>query len=182
MNTEKKVEKYVDNVSKKSQILQKIWLIIAMFLFRPFSLNIFNTWRILLLKLFGAKIGKGSVVYSSVFIPMPWKLTLGNYCCLGPEVQLHIGETVLGNKVTVSQRSYLCSGTHEINSLNKPFISKKIELKDFSWVAAEAYIGPGVTVGEGAIVGARAAVFKDVDEWSVVGGNPAKFIKKRIIE
>ena len=62
-----------------------------------------------------------------------------------------------------------------------PLLHSPIVMQDHSWVAAEAFIGPGVTIGEGAVVGARAAVFRDVEAWSVVGGNPAKFLKKRVI-
>jgi putative colanic acid biosynthesis acetyltransferase WcaF len=107
---------------------------------------------------------------------------MGDYSVLGPEVKLHIEKTIIGSKVTISQRTYLCTGTHNIHFINKPFQSFPIRIHDFSWVAAEAFIGPGVTIGEGAVVGARAAVFKDVAPWTVVGGNPAKFIKKREIK
>ena len=62
-----------------------------------------------------------------------------------------------------------------------PLLQSPITLKDNSWVAAEAFVGPGVTIGEGAVVGARAAVFRNVEPWNVVGGNPAKFIKRRVI-
>lgn len=104
---------------------------------------------------------------------------MGEHSTLGPEVKLHFGKTVIGKKVTISQRTYLCSATHEINSINVPFVSGTIIIKDFAWVAAEAFIMTNVTIGEGAIVGARAAVFKNVDDWTIVGGNPAKYLKKR---
>ena len=177
------MEKYVENnISLKNRLMQKMWAVLSYFLFRPFISNIFNGWRISVLRIFGAKIGKGSVVYSSVYIPAPWNLTTGKFCCLGPYVQLHIDKTILGNKVTISQRAYLCSGSHDIDYLNKPFTSAPIVIDDYAWVAAEVFVGPGVTIGEGAVVGARAAVFKNVEPWTVVGGNPAKFIKKRIIK
>ena len=146
-----------------------------------FSLNIFNLWRIMILRLFGARIGKGSIVYASVFIPAPWNLRMGTYSCLGPEVKLHIDKTIIGDKVTVSQRTYLCNCSHNIDYINKPFTSGPIVLNDYCWVAAEAFIGPDVVVGEGAVIGARAVVFKNVAAWTVVGGNPARVIKKRVI-
>jgi putative colanic acid biosynthesis acetyltransferase WcaF len=96
-------------------------------------------------------------------------------------VNLHFGKTILGSKVTISQRTYLCSASHDINSLNTPFVSGKIVVEDFAWVAAEAFIMMNVKIGKGAIVGARAAVFKDVAPWTVVGGNPSSFIKERKI-
>jgi putative colanic acid biosynthesis acetyltransferase WcaF len=177
------MEKYKEtNIPLRARIKQKLWSIVSFFIFRPFSGFFFNRYRVFVLKSFGAKIGKGSIIYASVFIPAPWKLKTGMLCCLGPSVKLHIDETVLGDKVTISQGAYLCSGTHNISYKNKPFTSAPIFINSYAWVAAEAFVGPGVMVGEGAVVGARAAVFKDVDDWSVVGGNPAKFIKKRVLK
>ena len=106
---------------------------------------------------------------------------MGEESTVGPQVKLHIGRTIIGHKVTISQRTYLCSATHDISSLNTPFQSGTIVIKDFAWVAAEAFIMTGVVIGEGAIVGARSAVFKNVEPWTVVGGNPAKILKKRIV-
>ena len=80
---------------------------------------------------------------------------------------------------TVSQRTYLCTASHDIRSPRHEQTEKPIIIEDRAWVAAEAFIGPGVTIGEGAVVGARAAVFKDVEAWTVVGGNPARFLKRR---
>ncbi|MFB6320161.1 hypothetical protein [Saccharicrinis sp. FJH54] len=177
-----KAAKYIDNISIQQKLLSKIWIFFSFFFFKPFTSRLLNFWRIWMLKMFGAKIGKGSMVYSSVNILAPWNLTMHNYSVLGPYVALHLDKINIGSKVTVSQGTYLCNGSHDISYINKPFISAPIIIKDFSWIAADAFIGPGVTIGEGAVVGARAAVFKDVEPWTVVGGNPAKFIKKRIIK
>src|SRR5690606_40856655 len=95
---------------------------------------------------------------------------------------LHLCNMVIDRKVIVSQWTYLCSAIHQIDSINTPLVIGEIHLHDFAWVAAETFIMLGVTVGEGAVVGARAAVFKDVEPWTVVGGNPAKFIKNREIK
>ena len=174
-----KFEKYIDNISFSNKVRRKIWQLISLIFFRPFSGRFFIPWRNFILRLFGAKIGNGSVVYASAKILVPWNLRIGEKSCIGPQVELHLDKTIIGSKVTISQRAYLCSGSHNIDSLNLPFISKPIIIEDFAWVGAESFIMMGVTVGKGAIVGARAAVFKDVTSWSVVGGNPAKFIKKR---
>lgn len=174
------MEKYVENnISVAERIKQKVWLILSFLIFKPFAGRLFNTYRVSILKCFGAQIGKGSIIYANVYIPAPWNLVTGQYCCLGPQSKLHIDKTILGDKVTISQRAYLCSGSHDITSKNKPFKSAPIVVESYAWVAAEAFIGPGVTIGEGAVVGARAVVFKDVDSWTVVSGNPAKFIKNR---
>jgi putative colanic acid biosynthesis acetyltransferase WcaF len=89
---------------------------------------------------------------------------------------------VIGNQVTISQRTYLCTASHDISLASHPQIEKPIVIENRAWVAAEAFVGPGVTIGEGAVVGARGCVFKDVEPWTVVGGNPARFIKKRTIK
>ena len=89
---------------------------------------------------------------------------------------------MLGSKVVISQSAYLCTASHDITNPRNPLITTSINIYSFAWVAAEAFVGMGVIIGEGAVVGARAAVFKNVEPWTVVGGNPAKFIKKRIIK
>jgi putative colanic acid biosynthesis acetyltransferase WcaF len=178
----KEIPKYIDTIPKSDKIYRLCWRIVSLSLFKPFSLPFFNGYRIFLLRLFGAKLDKYCHIYSSAYIPSPKNLTMGAYSTLGPEVKLHIGKTIIGKKVTISQRTYLCSATHEISSINVPFIAGTVIIKDFVWVAAEVFIMTNVTIGEGAIVGARAAVFKDVEDWSIVGGNPAKFINKRIVK
>ncbi|APU68661.1 putative colanic acid biosynthesis acetyltransferase [Christiangramia flava] len=178
---EKEIPTYVDTIPRSDKFYRLIWRLVSLFLFKPFSLPIFNLWRAFLLKLFGAKIGKGSIIHASAYIPSPKNLKVGKESAIGPEVKLHIGLTLIGNKVTISQRSYLCSATHKIDSINTPFISGKIEIEDFAWVAAESFIMNNTRIGEGAIVGARSAVFKDIAPWTVVGGNPAKFLKERIV-
>lgn len=175
------IPKYIDTIPKSDKIYRLIWRITSLFLFKPFSLPFFRGWRIFLLKLFGAKIGKNCNIYASVYIPSPRNLVMGMHSTLGPEVQLHLGKTIVGNKVTVSQRTYLCSATHETTSLNVPFVAGEILIKDFVWIAAEAFIMTNTVIGEGAIIGARSVVVKDVNSWIIVAGNPAKFIKKRII-
>lgn len=177
----KEIPQYIDTIPKSDKFYRFVWRIVSIFLFKPFSLPFFNGWRIFLLKCFGSKIGDNCNIYASVYIPSPKNVIMGVHSTLGPEVRLHFGKTIIGDKVTISQRTYLCSATHETASINVPFVAGKIVIKDFAWVAAEAFIMTNITIGEGAIVGARAAVFRDVEPWAIVGGNPAKFIKKRTI-
>jgi putative colanic acid biosynthesis acetyltransferase WcaF len=172
-------QKYVDNISKIDKIKRLFWFVVSIFLFRPFGLPIFNSWRIFLLQCFGAKIDKGSIVYSSTYIPAPWQLTMGKHSALGPYVKLHFGKTIIGSKVTVSQRSYLCSATHDSKNLNLPFKAGTIIIEDFVWIAAEAFIIANITLKEGCVIAARSAVFEDVEPYTIVRGNPAKFLKNR---
>ncbi len=99
--------------------------------------------------------------------------------CLADYVDCYsVGRVTLEPYATVSQYSFLCTAGHEYRLKEMPVITAPITIRRRAWVAADAFIGPGVTVGEGAIVGARASVFRDVDPWTVVGGNPARAIKK----
>lgn len=143
----------------------------------------FHGWRRFILRLYGAKLDSTAKVYPSVSVWYPPNLTMGKYTVLGPKVQCYCMDKILmEDYVIVSQGSYLCGGTHDVDDLNFQLITKPIIIKERAWVAADAFIAPGVTIGKGAVIGARSAVFKDVDPLSVVGGNPAKFLRKREID
>lgn len=175
-------EKYKDNYTLSNRLRRLSWNITCFIFFRPFSLPCFKHWRSFVLKIWGAKIGKGSIVHASANIWAPWNLEVGQRTCVGPHAILYNpGRITIGNKVAISQYSYLCTATHDYESKDHTLYWKPITVNDRAWVAADAFVGPGVTIGEGAVVGACAAVFKDVEPWTVVGGNPAKFIKKRVM-
>ena len=177
------IKPYKNKLGLKNKIYRTLWNIVYIIAFRPFSLPILNSWRILLLKLFGAKIGKNCQIKSSVQIWAPCNIRLGDFVAIGQKAELYSVNIInIGDKVTISQKAYICTASHDISYTNKPLITKAININNFSWIAAEAFVGPGVTIGEGAVVGARAAVFKDVEPWGVVGGNPAVFLKKRVIK
>jgi putative colanic acid biosynthesis acetyltransferase WcaF len=107
---------------------------------------------------------------------------MGEYSCLGPGVDCYnVAEVIIGDNTTISQRCYLCTADHDIRKANLPLISKKIVIKDQVWIAAEAFIGPGVTVGQGSVVAARCSIVKDVEPWVVMAGNPGAVIKKRTL-
>ena len=155
-----------------------VWAVFA----RPLPRSLGNSWKIFLLRLFGAKIHSKAVVYSSVRIYMPWNLEMAAYSCLSPEVDCYnVDKIKIGAHSTVSQKTYLCTASHDITKSSNPLITAPIIIEDQAWIGASAFIGMGVTIGQGAVVGATASVYKDVEPWTVVGGNPAKFIKKREI-
>lgn len=159
-----------------------VWQLINKTLFRLLVGPFLKNARVLLLKTFGADVEWGVMIYSTVDIWAPWNLKMGKYSCIGGQVKLYNKDMIIiDDNVVVSQGAYLCTASHDITSPSHNLITSPIHLCDHSWVAADAFIGMGVTIGKGAVVGARAAVFKDVEPWSVVGGNPAKFIKKRVI-
>ena len=177
------LSQYQNNLSRKNQLARFIWTLTWLLLARPLPRSVGSGWKRLLLRLFGAKIHKTAVVYSSVRIYMPWHLEMGEYSCLAPEVDCYnVAKITLGAHTTVSQKSYLCTASHDISKANNPLMTSPIIIENQAWIGASCYIGMGVTIHEGAVVGATASVFKDVEPWTVVGGNPAKFIKKRILK
>ena len=177
---QKDLSQYRNTLSWQNQFVRLLWIITWGLLARPFPRSLGSSWKRFLLRLFGAKIHKTAIVYSSVRIYMPWQLEMHEYSCLAPEVDCYnVAKIRIGAHTTVSQKSYLCSASHDITDSSHPLITAPIIIKEKAWVSASCFIGMGVTVGEGAVVGATASVFKDVEPWTVVGGNPAKFIKKR---
>jgi putative colanic acid biosynthesis acetyltransferase WcaF len=177
------LSQYKNKLSRKNQLARFIWAIVWTLLARPFPRSVGNSWKLFLLRLFGAKVHKTSVVYSSVRIYMPWKLQMAEYSCLAPEVDCYnVDWVIIGANSTVSQKSYLCTASHDIYKSDMPLITAPIVIEDQVWVAADAYIAPGVTIHQGSVIAARAVVVKDVEPWTIIGGNPAKFIKKREIK
>ena len=168
--------------SIKNRLARLVWNIVYVVLFK-YSPRLFHGWRSFLLRLFGAKIGKGVHIYPKVRIWAPWNLEVHDEVGVADGVDLYSqGKITLGYRSIISQRSYVCTGTHDFTLKGHPLYTKPITIGKFAWIAAESFVGPGVVVGEGAVVGARAAVFKNVEPWTIVGGNPAKFIKKREIK
>ena len=132
--------------------------------------------------MFGAKVGKGVHVYPRVKIWAPWNLELGDECGIANDVILYSQDKIkLGYRAVVSQGSHLCCGTHDYTERGNPLITAPITLGDHAWVAAESFIHPGKTIGEGAIVGARSVVTKDIPSWMVCAGNPCVPIKPRTL-
>lgn len=173
---------YVNRLSKKNILGRALWNVCCVFLFRPFPTKLFRRWRNCVLMLFGAKIAPRAGVYSSAKIYCPWNLVLDRNAWIGPNVLVYNADIIhIEENATISQNSHLCAASHNITSPGHELITAPIVVKRGSWVAADAFVGMGVTIGEGAVVGARAAVFKDVEPWTVVGGNPARVIKKRVI-
>lgn len=176
-------QKYIDNYTIENKLKRLVWNVCCTIFFRPFNLPFFNKWRIFILKLFGAKIGSGSIVYATSKIWAPWNLEIGCRTCIGPYTIIYNpGKIKLGNKVAISQYAYLCTATHDYTSPRHTLYWKDIIIDDYAWVAAKAFICPGIHIGERAIIGACSVQTKNAEPWSIYAGNPAKFIKKRIIK
>ena len=174
------------HVSLANKIARSIWNVVYVLFFMPFGTKFFLPWRLLLLKMFGAKVCWDSGVYSSVRIWAPWNLQLGHNAWLGPHVICYNQALVkLEDDVTISQYSYICTAGHKTdiaNTFEKGLIVAPISFGKGAWVGTRVFIGMGVELGGHRIIGATTSVFKDVEPWTVVGGNPAKFIKKRVLK
>ena len=157
------------------------WTLINHTVFRLLVPHFMNPLRNALLRAFGAELTRESCVCSAATVFAPWNLKMGR-AIIGPGAFVYNKAMVtLGDDCVVSQCAELCTASHDITSLLLPVKNAPIVLCNKVWVASHAFIGMGVTIGEGAVVGARAAVFRDVEPWTVVGGNPARKIKERVI-
>jgi putative colanic acid biosynthesis acetyltransferase WcaF len=137
-------------------------------------------WRRLVLRLFGARVGAHVNIYPSTHLYMPWNVEIGDWTALGEDVFVYsLGNVSIGKSATLSYRSHVCAGTHDLNDPALPLRKPPVTIEDGVWVGTEAFIGPGVTVGRGAVVGARAVVVRDVAPLDVVAGNPARVVSRR---
>lgn len=165
--------------SLRNRLSRLVWDVVATFLFY-YSPRPLHTWRSFLLRCFGAKIGKGVHVYPKVAIWAPWNLEIGDKSGIANGVTLYSqGKIRIGKRVVISQGSYLCTGSHDYTDKGFPLYTKDINIRDDVWIAAGTFIHPGVTVEEGAVVGAKSVVTKDVPAWMVCSGHPCKPLKKR---
>jgi putative colanic acid biosynthesis acetyltransferase WcaF len=166
--------------SRKEQVGRILWAVVGP-LFR-FSPHPFWGWRRRLLRMFGAQIGREVHIHPSVRITIPWNLDVGDWSAIGFDVLVYnLGPIRLGQRVTVSQRAHLCAGTHDFRDPAMPLEKPPIAIHDDVWICADAFVGPGVEIGQGAIVGARAVAVKDVAAWTIVAGNPAREVGKRVL-
>ena len=162
-----------------NKVARLLWGCVWVLLFRPSPVP-FRAWRRCLLRCFGAKIGTGVKVMPSAKIWAPWNLTMGEQATIGEGVNCYcVAPIEIAAHATVSQGAHLCAASHDIEDPRMKLIRAPIQIQTGAWICAEAFVGMGVVVEEGAVVGARAVVVKDVSAWDVVVGNPATFLKKR---
>ncbi|QNK73016.1 putative colanic acid biosynthesis acetyltransferase [Variovorax sp. PAMC28562] len=142
----------------------------------------FGAWRRFLLTLFGARMGVACDVRGSAKVWYPPHLQMADRSLLADRVNCYnMAPISLGERALVSQGAHLCAGSHDIRTRDFQLIAKPIHIGADVWVAAEAFVGPGVEIGEGSVLGARAVAFKSLEPWGVYAGNPAQFVKRRVI-
>lgn len=151
------------------------WLILARWTPPPM-----HPWRAFVLRLFGSRIGKGARVYASARIWYPPHLHMADFATLGPRTLCYNqARIMIGARAVVSQGAHLCAGTHDVSDPDFQLVTRPITVADRAWVAAEAFVGPGVKVGEGAVLGARGVAMRDLDPWTIYSGNPAMPLRHR---
>ncbi len=173
---------YRTRFSLGNRAARACWNVVWLLLYRPSPTFCF-VWRRVLLRLFGAVVAGSAHPYPRCRIWAPWNLTMEEHSSLANDVDCYsVAPIKLGAHATVSQYAFLCTATHDIADPDFSLIAKPIEIGEDAWVAARAFVGPGVRLGAGAVVGATASVYHDVLEWTVVGGNPARVIKPRVVK
>ncbi len=164
--------------SSKEYFGRVLWAL-ASPLFR-YSPRICFCWRRWLLRRFGATVGLGVHIYPSARVVIPWNLQIDDDAAVGEDVLIYnLGPVRIGARATISHRAHLCAGSHDYRDPSLPLLRLPITIASQVWVCTDAYVGPGVSVGEGAVVGAAAVCVRDVPAWTVVAGNPAAFVKHR---
>lgn len=142
----------------------------------------FHRWRILVLRLFGAQVSWQAAVYPSVDVWAPWHLTIEDHGSLGPGVRCYnIAPIKLSARAIVSQGAYLCTGTHDYRDPEFPLTAQPITIGRRAWICADAFLGPGVNVGDGAILAARGVAFNNLEAWTIYKGNPAIKVGQRAV-
>jgi len=167
------------NFRGRSVVIVQLWWVVQASFF-SWSPQFAYRWRNFLLRCFGAKIGKGVIIRSTVKITYPWKLSIGDYAWVGDNVELYtLGNITIGANAVVSQKSYLCTGSHDYHSDTFDIYAQPIVIKEKVWIATDVFVAPGVTIGKGAVIAARSSVYKNMPEGVVCFGNPARPVKER---
>lgn len=169
------------NFRGRSAAAVQLWWLVQATLFHcsPQFAYGFRAW---LLRVFGAKVGQGVVIRPTVTVTYPWKVSIGDCAWVGDDAVLYsLGEIDIGANAVVSQRSYLCAADHDYTQVDFPIRSSKITIGPQVWLAADVFVAPGVTIGEGAVIGARSSVFKDMPAGMVCFGYPCVPVKPRVM-
>ncbi len=171
--------RYISPYTTGEKIKRLLWGLVEQTLFR-ISFPTWYGYRAALLRAFGAKVGAKCQIKRTAHFECPWNFSCGDRCAIGEHAIVYaLGPITLGDRCCLSQYAHLCAGSHDLNHHTLPLLRPPITLKNDAWLLADSFVGPNVTLHEGAVLGARASAFKDLEAWSVNVGNPAKKIKER---
>lgn len=163
----------------RSALIVQLWWLVQSTLF-AWSPQFLYGWRRFLLRFFGAKIGKHVLVRPSVKVTYPWKVSIGDFAWVGDDVVLYsLSEIYIGANSVVSQRSYLCTGSHDFKSISFEICAEPIHVGEQVWIASDVFVAPGVKIDDGAVVGTRSTVLHNLPGGMICFGSPAKPIKSR---
>ena len=166
----------------RREILRRcLWAMVQATIFR-WSPRPMHGFRARLLRLFGANISAPAqvVVFPTAKISYPWRLTLAPRSMVGPRVTLYnLGPITLERGANLSQNCHLCAGTHDYNRWSMPLVTAPIIIGENAWLGADVFVGPGVTIGELCVVGARSVVVKSLPARMVCVGHPCRPLKPR---
>lgn len=161
------------------KLRRAVWQLVCLVLFRPSPVPL-HGWRRGILRLFGAKVGARVAVYPGASIYAPWNLELGDGTTIGGGTRIYsVDRIILGPRAVVSQGAHLCTATHDLRSPGFELTAAPIRIGADAWVAADAFVGPGVEIGNGSVVAARGVVVRSVGAWQIVAGNPARPVGER---
>ena len=156
----------------RSNWLVMTWWFVQAIAF-PVSLHNFNNFRCWLLRLFGAKIGQGVVIRPTARFTYPWKISIGDYSWIGDDVVFYsIDRIEIGSHTVISQKSYLCTASHDFRDPNFSTTTSPIRIGNGAWIATDCFVAPGVTIGANTVIGARSSVFRDIPQRQVAWGSP----------
>lgn len=171
---------YLSPIPRKMRLCRLVWLLVWGIGARWMPYFIGNGWRVQLLTWFGLSNSGRISVYPTARIWAPWNIKMGKHVAIDDFVNLYSpAPIVIGTKVAISREAFICTAGHDISKGCRPLTTAPITICDGVWIGARAFVLPGVTIGEGAIVAACAVVTKDVPPWTVVAGNPARVVKIR---
>lgn len=163
----------------REKIGRGLWMLLRVPLFRLTWHN-WYAWRRLVLRAFGAMIAPGCTIRPTVHIEIPWLLEMDEGATLGDHaIVYNLGKIRIGRRTTISQYAHLCAGSHDMNLADLPLLRPPITIGSDCWIAADAFVGPGVTVAQGTVLGARSSLFHDTTPWSVYVGSPARRVRER---
>jgi putative colanic acid biosynthesis acetyltransferase WcaF len=163
----------------RSAVVVQLWSLVHSTAFRwsPQFAYGFRRW---LLRRFDAKVGRHVLIRPTVTITYPWKVSIGDHAWVGDHVVLYsLGEIEIGAHAVISQLSYLCTGAHDYTKRDFSIYAKRITVESEAWIAAGVFVAPGVTIGHGAVIGARSTVFGDMPAGMICIGHPCKPIRCR---
>lgn len=160
-----------DERGKPSWIVILWWFVQAIAF--PLSLHNFNSWRCFLLRMFGAQIGTGVVIRPTARFTYPWKVKIGDHSWIGDDVVVYsIDQINIGTHCVVSQKTYLCTGSHSIQDPAFSLIKAPIKIGNGAWVATDCFVAPGVSIGSNSVIGTRSSVLKSIPAQRVAWGTP----------